>query len=159
MKATSIAEYIYQTYIKGEFPRFEVEMAFAQRAEAAIVARDIKRLFEKPLEVYHYSGKYSYDTERLEGHFCRLGIERFVKVIIDEINRLRGEGILEPMIADVFPENEDARCELLARVAVALKTENFRFLYGNYGRLREAELQERLVKSGVIGYVYLNSQK
>jgi hypothetical protein len=159
MKGINIAEYVYGNYTKGEFPRVEVEMALAQRAEAAILARDLKRLFEKPLEVYHYSGKYCYEPEKLEGHFCRLGVERFVKKIIDEINRLRGEGVLEPMIAEVFPDNEEARVELLARVAMALKTENFQFLYGNYGKLREKELQERLVKCGVVGYVYLNAQR
>ena len=73
MKGINIAEYIYGNYTKGEFPRFEVEMALAQRAEAAILARDLKRLFEKPLEVYHYSGKFCYEPEKLEGHFWHGG--------------------------------------------------------------------------------------
>ena len=126
--------------------------------ETAVAA---KNDYEDPADcrIPHCDTYYDIPFARLPWKTDNLKAYRQLKKIIDEINRLRGEGVLEPMIAEVFPDNEEARVELLARVAMALKTENFQFLYGNYGKLREKELQERLVKCGVVGYVYLNAQR
>ncbi|MBP3284097.1 MAG: hypothetical protein J6M02_01180 [Clostridia bacterium] len=150
MKQLTVANYVYINYTKGEFPRFEIEMNFAERAVEAILDGSLS-LLSKPIAVYLRSGEYNYDAESVAALCCKLGITDFVHRMICAVDRLRTEQI-EEMLDKITMETY-ARQSLLLRIAAAIELCNPRFLMGPLGLIREEQLQELLVKSGIAGYV------
>lgn len=149
LKKLSMADYIYSNFLKGALTdaRIEIELKFAERAAEAIFDGSLDVL-SKPLVVCQRYGDYCYDAEAVTTIYCQLGIVDFVAKMISKLECIA----IDEMIDKVTQESYLQR-ELLIRIVAAIELCNPRFLAGNLGVIREKELHELLVSSGIMNYV------